>query len=301
MSQTSLLKLSSHRAAGKPERLLRSAVTAFSAIARPTRRETAQLDDLAVPLLGSVSDETLRFAAATLSDSPYAPPTLVRRLCDMSVDICAPLLMRSPVLNGIDLIALIGRHGLPHARAIAARKELDPRIVRLIASLGAFEQDHAPDKADVTRDRLLMMMRSASETTGPVKAPEPRLRWEERPDGYRKLRSTALAGVPTLFQIALADALEITLDTARTLFGGDDMSPLIVALRALDLSEEQAFLICQCAGSSRASDARAVRRFIDAFQSITDAQADAVVAAWRNRPAAARSSHNANEFRASSG
>ena len=107
MSQTSLLKLSSHRAAGKPERLLRSAVTAFSAIARPTRRETGQLDDLAVPLLGSVSDETLRFAAATLSDSPYAPPTLVRRLCDMSVDICAPLLMRSPVLTPIDLLALI--------------------------------------------------------------------------------------------------------------------------------------------------------------------------------------------------
>src|SRR5690606_156691 len=119
-------------------------------MARPTRRETAQLDDLAVPLLASVSEETLRFAAATLSDSPYAPPTLVRRLCDMPVEICAPLLMRSPILTGIDLVALIGRHGLPHARAIAARQGLDSRIVRLIASLGAFEQDHTPSKIDET-------------------------------------------------------------------------------------------------------------------------------------------------------
>lgn len=281
MSQTGLLKLSSHRAAGKPERLLRSAVTAFCAMARPTRRETAQLDDLAVPLLASVSEETLRFAAATLSDSPYAPPTLVRRLCDMPVEICAPLLMRSPILTGIDLVALIGRHGLPHARAIAARQGLDSRIVRLIASLGAFEQDHAPSKVDETRDRLLTMMRSASETTAPKPDASVRLHWDETPDGYRRLRSTALAGVPTLFHIALADALEISLDKARSVSDGHDVSTLIVALRSLELSEEQAFLIYQCAWPSRTGDARAVRSFVDAYQSVTEQQAEAIVATWR--------------------
>ena len=116
MSSSSLLKLSSHRAAGKPERLLRAAVTAFCSIPRPDRRETAQLDDLAVPLLERVSDDTLRFTADALSDSPFAPPMLIRRLCDRPVDICAPILLLSPVLTHFDLLALIRRHGLAPAR-----------------------------------------------------------------------------------------------------------------------------------------------------------------------------------------
>lgn len=285
MSQPSLLKLSSHRAAGKPERLLRSAITAFSSITRPTRREIAQLDDLAVPLLTSVSDETLRFAAATLSEMPHAPPTLVRRLCDMPVEICAPLLMRSPLLTGIDLIALIGRHGVAHARAIAARPGLDPRIVRLIASLGAFEQNQTPNRLDAARERLLTMMRPAAETTAAPDEPPVQLRWNGLPDSYRKLRSTALAGVPALFHTALADALEIDLDMARSICDGHDVSTLIVSLRSLGLSEEEAFLIYQAAWPSRTGDARAVRAFLDAYQSLSEEQAETIVAAWRNRPA----------------
>lgn len=292
MSQTSLLKLSSHRSAGKPERLLRAAVTSFCAIARPTRREAAQLDDLATPLLSCVSDDALRFTAAALSETPHAPPHLVRRLCELPASICAPLLMGSPVLTAIDLVALIGRHGIPHARAIAARPGLDTRIVRLIASIGAFEQNHTPDPAEETRDRLLGMMLPAARTTAAPATDNVNLRWDGTPDPYRKLRSTALAGVPALFHTALADALGITLDRARDIADDSDVSGLVVALRSLALAEEEAFLIYQCVWPSRPADVRAVRAFLEAYQSFSQEQAEEIVATWRTRPVAHKAANS---------
>lgn len=281
MSQTSLLKLSSHRAAGKPERLLRAAVTAFCAIARPTRREIAQLDDLATPLLGCVSDDALRFTAAALSETPYAPPHLVRRICELPPAICAPLLMRSEVLTPIDLVALIGRHGTAHARAIAARPGLDKRIVKLIASIGAFEQNHVPDKVEETRDRLMGMMLPASETTAAPEDKNVSLRWDGTPAPYRKLRSTALAGAPALFHTALADALGIDLGRARAIADDTDVSGLIVALRSLALAEEEAFLIYQCVWPLRPADIRGVRAFLEAYNSVSQEQAVEIAASWR--------------------
>lgn len=281
MSSSSPLKLSSHRAAGKPERLLRAAVTAFCSIPRPDRRETAQLDDLAVPLLERVSDDTLRFTAAALSDTPFAPPMLIRRLCDRPVDICAPILMRSPVLTNIDLLALIGRHGLAHARAIAARPRLDPRIVRLIASIGAFETEPAPGKVEQVRGRLRAMMLPGEELRQPQEEPRVSLHWQGTPDAYRKLRSTALTGVPALFHTALADSLDIDMERARDIADGSDVSALIVAMRALDLGEEQAFLVFQCVWPERTGNARSVRAFLDAWQAVSKEQAEAIVGRWR--------------------
>ena len=266
MHRSHRLQSSTYRAAGKPERLLRASVTAFCSITRPTRREIAQLDDLAVPLLGCVSDDCLRFVAAALSDLPHAPPTLVRRLADQSVDISAPILMRSPALSSIDLVALIGRHGIPHARAIVARRDLDERIARLIRSIGILEET-APDKAEETRSRLRAMMRPAGEPDAghtPVQ-----LRWQGDPGVYRKLRSTVLAGMPDLFHTALASALGIGLDGARAIAQDGDVSGLAAALRSLSLTEEQAFLIVHSLRPERFSTAGATARFLDAFQAMT--------------------------------
>lgn len=134
------------------------------------------------------------------------------------------------------------------------------------------------------------MMLPAAQTTSPP-ARDVSLRWDGTPDPYRKLRSTALAGVPTLFHTALADALDIDLDRARDIADSDDVSSLVVALRALALAEEEAFLIYQCVWPSRPSDVRAVRAFLEAYQSVSQEQAADIVAAWR-RPQPARSAAN---------
>jgi len=120
---------------GKSERLFRAAISAFCSLTRPTQREIAQLEDLTLPLFDSVSPEGLRFVAAALSECEFAPRALVRRLADEPVAVSAPILMRSAMLSDIDLISLIGRHGVSHARAIARRASLNPTIDNLIHAL----------------------------------------------------------------------------------------------------------------------------------------------------------------------
>jgi len=124
---------------GKAERLFRAAVSAFCSLTRPSRREIAQLEDLTLPLFDSVSVESRRYVAAALSECEYAPTALVRRLCEEPVDVCAPLIVRSRVLSDIDLIALIGRHGIAHARVIGRRPDLNPTIAELVKALNRSE------------------------------------------------------------------------------------------------------------------------------------------------------------------
>lgn len=119
----------------RTDRLFRAAVYAYCALPRPSRRETLQLEDLVLPLFDSVSTESRRYVAAVLSELPNPPRTLLRRLCEGPVDVAAPLLIRSPALSDIDLLAVISRHGLAHARAIARRKDLNPAIANLIRVL----------------------------------------------------------------------------------------------------------------------------------------------------------------------
>lgn len=290
MFRSGFLNASSYRAAGKADRLLRAAVTSFCAAARPTRREAAQLDDLAVPLIGAVSDETLRFTAAALSETPHAPPALVRRLADLPVEISAPLLMRSPVLTPIDLLALVARHGAPHARAIAGRPGLDRRILLLIRTLDIAGEAPKPASAGEARAALRTMMRPAQDAAPAAAEPSPiRIRWEGDPGAYRKLRSAALVGAPVVFHTALAGALGIATDEAAAI--ADDLDParLIVALRALGLGAEEAFLVLQCLRPVRAR--REVATFLDAFEAVSHEDAARVAADWR-RPSPHREPAN---------
>jgi uncharacterized protein (DUF2336 family) len=139
VSEFEFSRLPAYRRKGSQERLLRAAVYAFCSLPRPTRRESGQLEDLALPLVEKASVETRRYIAAALSECAEAPRGLVRRLCEEPVEIAAPLLMRSRALSDIDLIALIGRHGMGHARAIARRRDLNPRIAELVATLEKFD------------------------------------------------------------------------------------------------------------------------------------------------------------------
>ena len=276
-------------------------MTAFCSITRPTRREIAQLDDLSGPLLNLVSDETLRFVAASLSETPHAPPILVRRLADQPPNISAPLLLRSPILGTIDLLALIGRHGAGHARVIAARRHVDQRLLKLAASLDAdFEDEDArsqANRAELPGDRILASPPHAGQAEGvrgllrtmmlPAEAPSEgragavQLRWAQDPGDYRKLRSTALTGVATLFHTALANALNIDVEQAAAIVESPDISELIVALKSLDLSEEQAFVVAKCACPSRLAHHRSIAAFLDAYGSLSASQASQVVEAWR--------------------
>jgi uncharacterized protein (DUF2336 family) len=290
---------------GKAERLFRAAVSAFCSLTRPSRREIGQLEDLTLPLFDDVSVEGRRYVAAALSECEYAPAGLVRRLCEDPVDIAAPLLIRSRAVSDIDLIALIGRHGLPHARAIARRKELNPTIADLIRALEkptlvrvrppeikpkAPEIAQAdvqpvsdiPDRPQVTvagvenaRRRLRSMMRAS------VDADEVSINPFTGSTTYVKLRETALTGNAAFFQTALADALEIDFPTARSLTGSQHYEPLLTALRALDLSEDKAFLIAVAVYPSQFPHPHAIRTFLDRYRLLHHEAALDKVRAWK--------------------
>lgn len=260
-------------------------MSAFCSLTRPSRREIAQLEDLTLPLFDSVSVESRRYVAAALSECEYAPAALVRRLCEEPVDVCAPLLVRSRALSDIDLIALIGRHGLPHARAMARRKGLNPTIAQLIKALekptlvrvrqpepiaevaddsaesaaAAFSSPKLPGSAaESARRRLRAMMLAESEATSvnPFVGSAT----------YGKLRETALTGNAAFFQTALADTLDIDFSTARALTEHSSYLLLLAALRALDLSEDRAFLITVAVYPREFPHPQAIRIFLDRYR-----------------------------------
>jgi len=270
----------------KAERLFRAAVSAFCSLPRPSRREIAQLEDLVLPLFEAVSTEALRFVAAALSETEYAPHELVRRLCDAPIDVAAPLLIRSRCLTDIDLIALIGRHGLPHARAIARRSDLNRTIADLVRALEGPTRTvstASPEAPSNSREVADSPPRSTrNQATGQaaegvrhhlrtIMAAEQQRQAglvdsRHRPGLYAKLRETALTGNAAFFQTALADALEVDFTTARLLVKSSDYSGLLTALRALDLSEDQAFLIAVAAFPSLFPHPQAIRIFLDRFR-----------------------------------
>lgn len=244
----------------KADLLFRAAVSAFSSLTRPSRREVIQLEDLTDPLYRAVSVEAKRFAAAALSESRYAPAELIRRLADEAVDVGAPLLIRSPVLTDVDLIAFIGRHGVSHARAIRRRPELNPAIARLVDAL----LDSRPkDGMEITLERLRGMMRPEAPTR--FERP-PQTREDRRRATYARLLATVFETNGALFATALADALAIPFERASGIAASPHYGELMLAWRALDLAEEQAFLLTAAARPAVFGTRAAVLLFLQRYR-----------------------------------
>lgn len=298
--------------AQKAERLFRAAVSAFCSLTRPSRREIIQLEDLTLPLFEQVSVEAKRYVAAALSECAWPPAALVRRLADESVDIAAPLLIRSTALSDIDFIALIARHGYGHARAIGRRPGLNPAIARLVAVLerkvvplrprdaepvarprtvtpSAGPADLATSDgiqptvagfdripgaaAEETRHRLRAMMRPASVA--------PSISTAASRTPYDRLRETVLSGHAAFFQTTLADALEKDFSAVREISADPSYAWLIDALRVLDVSDEKAFLVTAAFYPSLFGDLSAIRLFLLRYAAIGREDALRRIARWQ--------------------
>jgi len=286
--------------AGRADRLFRAAVSAFCALTRPSRREIAQLEDLTLPLFDAVSVDARRYVAAILSEIDHAPPELVRRLSDEPVAVAAPLLIRSKLLSDIDLIRLIARHGLPHARAIGRRAELNPTIAALVKALerpaivetrpdddaSSHQPGGGAGKADIerVRQRLRGMMLSPPD---PVVQGQSTSR--NRAASFEKLVATALRGRVAYFQTALADLLGISFGKARSIVETKGYDALIPALRALDLEAEQAFLLTAAVRPGIFAQTEDIKRFLELYRLCHSETAREELRPWkRAAPGAAK-------------
>ena len=120
----------------RKDEIVIAAISAFVGRTRPTRFEANQLEDLVLPILPYTEPATRRLAAACISHSPHAPHGLVMRLCEEETEVCAALLLRSPVLQDADLIRLVESRGIAFARVIARRPTLTQKIRNLLLALG---------------------------------------------------------------------------------------------------------------------------------------------------------------------
>lgn len=286
----------------KSDRLFRAAVTAYCSLTRPTGRDAAQLDDLALPLLPLVNEESKRFAAAALSETFPAPPTLLRRLADCPVAISAPLLLRSRALADIDLIGLIGRNGISHARAIARRPSLNGNIAALINALGIAPLGDAPVAAapaepaaapkaerkpagvaaEETREQLRAMMEPAPPAASAVR-PDGPLDWVAAHAAYARMVATGMTGVAALFHTAVADAFDMGFDGARRMVEDGEGAGFAVALKAAGLSVAEAFLVTALAFPPRIGSTAAIRDFVDRYRALDIDDARRQVVAWRDK------------------
>ena len=83
---------------------------------------------------------------------------------------------------------------------------------------------------------------------------------------YSRLRDTALTGNPAFFHTALADLLEIDFATLRRMVGTSSYTGLLAAMRVLDLSDEQAFMIAAATCPSQFSRPEAIRLFLSRYR-----------------------------------
>ncbi|PWL19042.1 DUF2336 domain-containing protein [Falsochrobactrum shanghaiense] len=273
---------------GKADELLVAAIAAFAAITRPGRQDVQQFEDLALPLLQNASARGKRRAANALAPLDHAPRSLVLALANEPVEISAPLLLRSPLLRPADLIDMISRNGLDHARAIARRQSADPllkdvlrsfsdaainRLLKLQENLET-EQFEPPATAhpapsdETGSGQMALSLRQPFLSSGAI-------------TGASHLINTALLIDDQIFRTALADALDLSFERADAIIGQWPDSYLPIALRALGLSASECYLIMTSVLGPIDADRDNLREFVHIYRSIDHDKAAALVRRWR--------------------
>lgn len=304
--------LESTTSQSRKDEIVIAAVSGFAGRTRPTRLDANQLEDLVLPTLPHTTEATRRLAAAQLSDLPHAPHSLVMRLCEEKIDICASLLLRSPVLQDGDLIALIERNGIPFARVIARRNTLTQKLKSLLLTLGdsmiativstektTVTTVHPEIKADrgeisakleAARNALRKMMRV--EVEAPVLDPRPKVAAvRERPEPViqrrelqqvaAKLRATALMADDKFFITALADVHGLSFERAKRILLRSAPSELMTALHAGGVSTADAFVIITAFYPALAKDKEEIALFLSRYDGLLHDQSLTNVRRWK--------------------
>lgn len=269
----------------KADDLLTASITAFCSVARPAKSDAQQLEDLAVPLLPLTSPRVRRHAAAVLSELAHAPRRLIMALAEDDVDISAPILLRSPVLKTGDLIDIIRRKGLGHARAIARRATTDPL---LLDALHSFD--------DAALERTLAFQSSMEVEAVPVPESE---RLRETRQALKELMlgsdigqsedqaladrliDAALLDQTTAFHAEFARALDLGIENTSRIIGHGLNAELTIAFASLGLSAEAAHLILTGLFGLVHKDLHSLRLFIQSYRQIDQEKARLTVSRWK--------------------
>lgn len=292
---------------GNPETrkddILRAAITAFVGLTQPGKRDAIQIEDLTLSILPFTSESTRRFVAAALSDKHSVPPRLARRLCEEPADVCAPILLRSPVLTALDLVSIIGSKGISHARIIANRPFLPNPVIEALALVDdiptrqraaegrtADQKDPLsnlanlkPVSVDAARDLLRQMMVQKDDRveTAPSAKPIQTVPSFLPREAATKLIKLALREQEGLLVTALADMSGLPYPRALKLLRRPSASELTTLLKSFEIDGPSAFLIC-CAFYPQITASRQdTRLFLDMHDAMDVDEAAAMVQSWK--------------------
>lgn len=308
---------SGHSAHHKTDDLLAASVAGFTSLTRPGRYESQQFEDLAMPLLETATQRARRQVSAILAQHDVAPRKLILTLANDSIEVAAPLLLRSPILTTADLINIIGEHGLSHARIIARRQPVDPILVPLLESFDdliinqslntePLAQVITPE--EVSRKPEVQSAHYAS--APPVYKTEnagsfrPEQQAPKQPETTSKaLEGHDLTALPlyalvrpvladylidmallidsNLFRTALADALDVSYFRAQNIIGTWPNSQLPLALKAVGLSAQDTYLILTAVLGTIHGERDQLREFVHIYRSISTEQALTAVRRWK--------------------
>ena len=94
----------------------------FSLIARPDRKDVERYKELFYQLVDRLEKADRRLISAMLARSAYAPRAVALYLGQDALEVAAPFLLFSPVLNDLDLRAIAARKGKIYADVIKKRQ-----------------------------------------------------------------------------------------------------------------------------------------------------------------------------------
>ena len=283
--------------------ILRAAITAFVGLTNPGKRDANQIEDLALSILPFTAEATRRFTAAALSEKAQAPLALVKRLCEEPTDICAPLLLRSPVLASIDLVAIIGKMGAEHARVIACRSHLPNAVIEALAlvddeqardraagrlSTGTADPMTAlanikPVSAEAARHLLRQIMVEADDKipSDSNQLQEPAVPNFLPRETARKLVDLALREQEGLFVTALSDLSGLPFQRALKLIRRPSASELSTLLKSFEIDGPTSYLICSVFYPQITASRTEMRLFLDRLDATSCEAASAMVRDWK--------------------
>ncbi len=285
--------------ANRKDEILRASISAFVALSKPNKRDCNQIEDLALPILAFASDQTKRFVCAALAENASAPANLVRKLCDEPVEICAPLLLLSPVMTPIDLVAIIGRKGKDHARIIARRSHLPNDVIEALAlvddarvrarAAGSFDVADANSSSNIKPTTAAQARTLLAELAISLnKAEQAPLAANDLDDVEfaaagidAKLIRLALHEESGLFATALADATGLSFGRTQRLVKRIASGELLTALRALGVSVDSAFVTVCALNPHIGSSKLEIRLFRDRFEQLDQDKAVETLRRWK--------------------
>lgn len=261
----------------------------FCALNRPSTIKKTQLQDLLMEYQNCLSPDDLKTICSLFAQNNNVPKPLIIALCHHSASICHPLLLASSMLTNDDLIEIIDAKGLEHARIIARRSNIDPKL-----------RFHLREQNDERIDRALELRQMPLPVEGSVSPAFKNIRVHQINSALDEefVQLTKESDI-SFIHTALVDNLSLEFVSVRNLCSNFTSRNLPIALHYLRLSTQTAWLVfVSLAHETNLSD-DVHAQFVKTYENLDYSISVATVKSWQQDDLRARKiySNVANQSR----